>query len=126
MYVCMYVYVFLYFSEDELIDMLAGKEKTDDLRMPLAIFKDSDGIHTQNIHLYIHSYILYPCSSKPSSFGGDDQRRMGYFVGVQCHASGLHKINTSCGTYIHTYIRIYIHSYIHTNRHTYTKVQENE
>ena len=49
MYVCMYVW-----SEDELIDMLAGKEKTDDLNMPLAIFKDSDGEHT-----YIHTFIQY-------------------------------------------------------------------
>ena len=46
--------MYVYNSEDELIDMLAGKEKTDDLKMPLAIFKDSDGIHTY-IHTYIHT-----------------------------------------------------------------------
>ena len=56
--------MYVYNSEDELIDMLAGKEKTDDLKMPLAIFKDSDGIHTY-IHIYkfinINTYIqLYP------------------------------------------------------------------
>ena len=30
-------------TEDELMDMQAGKEKTDDLHMPLAVFKESDG-----------------------------------------------------------------------------------
>jgi hypothetical protein len=68
MYVCMYV-----LPEDELIDMLAGKEKTDDLNMPLAIFKDSDGEHTY-IHSYniLHTYI-YTYTSEPAPFGGDDE-----------------------------------------------------
>ena len=70
MCLCMYVW-----SEDELIDMLAGKEKTDDLNMPLAIFKDSDGEHT-----YIHTFIqyityihIYTYTSEPAPFGGDDE-----------------------------------------------------
>lgn len=36
-------------SDDEVVDMLAGKEKTDDLHLPLALFRESDGEFINNV-----------------------------------------------------------------------------